>query len=145
MYESKGSLRTNTEVITWNIWTKPLGKKYEDNYTTKTCIHTIKTSKWEFSLTWKLQNVDCSKVTKLMSKTLFWIDNFKLFRIKTVNTVVKVVFILEVKLLIWYLVLMRYWARLIASGVPEIATVLSLDPSSELEILMVAPESCLLA
>lgn len=45
--------------------------------------------------------------------------------------------------MIRYLVLMRYWARLIASGVPEIATVRSLDPSSELEILMVAPESCL--
>lgn len=43
------------------------------------------------------------------------------------------------------LVLMRYWARLMASGVPEIVTVLSLDPSSELDILIVAPDSCLIS
>jgi len=42
-----------------------------------------------------------------------------------------------------YLVLIRYWARLIDSGVPAMTTVLSLDPSSVLEILIVAPDSCL--
>ena len=38
---------------------------------------------------------------------------------------------------------MRYWARLIDSGVPAMTTVLSFDPSSVLEILIVAPDSCL--
>lgn len=42
-----------------------------------------------------------------------------------------------------YLVLIRYWARLIDSGVPAMTTVLSLDPSSVFEILIVAPDSCL--
>jgi hypothetical protein len=42
-----------------------------------------------------------------------------------------------------YLVLIRYCAKFIDSGVPEMATALSLEPSSEFEILIVAPESCL--
>jgi hypothetical protein len=43
------------------------------------------------------------------------------------------------------LVLIRYCAKFIDSGVPEMATALSLEPSSEFEILMVAPDSCLIS
>lgn len=43
------------------------------------------------------------------------------------------------------LVLMRYCAMLIDSGVPVIVTDRSLEPSSELEILIVAPDNCLIS
>ena len=43
-----------------------------------------------------------------------------------------------------YLVLIRYWAKFIDSGVPDMATDLSLDPSSEFEIFIVAPDNCLI-
>lgn len=42
-----------------------------------------------------------------------------------------------------YLVFIRYVAKLIDSGVPDITTVRSLDPSSVFEILILAPDSCL--
>lgn len=42
-----------------------------------------------------------------------------------------------------HLVLIRYCAKLIDSGVPAIATVRSFEPSSVFEILIVAPDSCL--
>lgn len=40
-----------------------------------------------------------------------------------------------------YLAVIRYWARLIASGPPLIVTVLFLVPSSEFDIFIVAPDN----
>ena len=44
-----------------------------------------------------------------------------------------------------HLVLIKNWAAPIVSGVPVIVTFRSGDPSSALEILIVAPDACLLA